>query len=224
MSIQFEFPSHLTYVMGYNVIRANFPLLEDYGREKPMIRMTVTLMMCLVVVFGWVEPPRAENWQDGFSGILWGTSIEELPNLVQIGSNQKVDYYVNPDVLHTIDAIDVPHVIYGFYTGRLYAVFARIDTLEVFARMRGMLQDRFGLPRIKYGPRGEPSVYRWKEGDLKIKLKINDRTGDMKLGLYHVPLSNQVNEALEEKQREGSIRFLPIERGKTPERIPLLNF
>jgi hypothetical protein len=186
--------------------------------------MTITLMMCLVVVLGWVERPRAENWQDGFSGIRWATPIEDLPGLVKIGSGDAVDYYVDPDVLHTIDAVEVTHVIYGFYTGRLYAVFARIDTLEVFTRMRSRLQDQFGLPRIKYGSRGEPSVYRWKEGDLKIKLKINDRTGDMKLGLYHVPLSNQVNEELEEKRREGSIRFLPIERGKTPERIPLLNF
>jgi hypothetical protein len=168
--------------------------------------------------------PRAENWQAGFSGIAWATPIDQLPDLVQVGENKKLRYYVNPGVVHTIDDIEVPGLIYGFYTGRLYAVFARIDTLEVFARMRSRLQEQFGLPRVKYGAQGEPAVYRWKKNDLKIKLKVNERTGKMKLGLYHVPLSRQVNEDLEEKQRENAIRFFPIERGKTPERIPLLNF
>jgi hypothetical protein len=201
-----------------------FPIERQIGQEVGMLRRTVKMMICLVVVFGWAGAPWAEDWQDGFSGIRWGTSIEKLPGWVKVGSNKKVDYYMNPEVLHTIDDVEVPHVVYGFYTGRLFAVFASIDTLEVFARMRSMLQDRFGLPRVKYGSQGEPTVYRWKENDLKIKLKTQEKTGKMKLGLYYVPLSDPLNEELEEKQRESSIRFLPIERGKTPERIPLLNF
>jgi hypothetical protein len=194
------------------------------SREAGMKRNWLIWLMCAIWTVCVIESPLASDWQEGFSGATWGVSIDQLPNFVQVGAKEKIAYYVNPDVLYTIDDVEVPNVIYGFYDGYLFAVYAQIDTLEVFAQMRSMLQERFGLPRIIYGSRGEPSVYRWKKDKLKIKLKTNEITRKMKLGLYYTPLSNQVNEALEEKNREGAIQFLPIERDKTPERIPLLTF
>ena len=189
-----------------------------------MTRHRRTLVVCLILIVCFIESARADDWQEGFSDMRWGMSIEQVPNLVKIGSKDKVTYYANPDVIHTIGDIEVPNVIYGFYDGRFFAVYAQIDTLEVFAQMRSMLQDRYGLPRVNYGERGEPAIYRWKKNDLKIKLKTNEISFKMKLALYYAPLSDQINEALEEKHRESKIQFLPIERGKTPERIPLLNF
>ena len=46
----------------------------------------------------------------------------------------------------------------------------------------------------------------------------------MKVAFYYIPLSGQVNEEQEEKFRENTIKFLPIERDKTPKRLPLLEF
>jgi hypothetical protein len=71
--------------------------------------------------------------------------------------------------------------------------------------VRSGLQSRFGIPKVVYGSQGQPSIYRWKSGQIKIKLKENEWTGKMKIAYYYSPLSDQVNEAREERYREKSV-------------------
>ncbi|MGA9479715.1 MAG: hypothetical protein WBV21_18205, partial [Desulfobacterales bacterium] len=77
---------------------------------------------------------------------------------------------------------------------------------------------------VAYGATGQPEVSRWKSGLIKIKLTSDDSLRKIKVAVYYTPLSNKVNEAGEEKYRESEIKFLPIERGKEPLRLPLLDF
>jgi hypothetical protein len=166
----------------------------------------------------------AAHLTEGFSGVKWGTSIETLSNFKEVGSLGEIGYYVNPDVLHTIGGFEVPQVIYGFYAKRLFAVYAQIDSLEVYARIKNDLQSHYGIPKVVYGATGQPKVYRWKSGQIKIKLKTDDSLRKIKVAFYYTPLSDKVNEAGEEKYRESEIKFLPIERDKEPQRLPLLEF
>ena len=181
----------------------------------------------LIVMVGAVfllQSPRAAHLTEGFSGIKWGTPIETLSNFKEIASRGEIGYYVNPDVLHIIGGVEVPQVIYGFYTKRLFAVYAQIDSLEVYARIKNDLQSHYGIPNVAYGATGQPEVYRWKSGQIKIKLKTDDSLRKIKVAVYYTPLSDKVNEAGAEKYLESEIKLLPIERDKKPLRLPLLDF
>ncbi|MFZ0613099.1 MAG: hypothetical protein WAM73_12745 [Desulfobacterales bacterium] len=182
----------------------------------------------VVLILGTLLALQSSLWAahlgDGFSGIKWGTSIDTLGKFKEVGSRGKVSYYLNPDVLHTFDGLEVPEVIYGFYDKRLFAVYAQIDSLEVYARLKNGLQKHYGIPKVVYGATGDPEVYRWKSGLIKIKLKDDGSLRKIKVAVYYTPIADKVNEADEEKYRESEIKFLPIERDKEPLRLPLLEF
>lgn len=182
----------------------------------------------MVMVIGLVLVMQARAWtadlNDGFSGLKWGMAAADIQDLRKVGSNGKIDYYLDPGIVHTIYGIEAAEVLYGFYEGRFFAAYARLDTLEVFAKIKSDLQSRYGVPKVVYSSRGDPAVYRWKTGNVKIKLKTDESMNKMKLAFYYTPIADRVNEDAEESFREDSLKFLPIERGKTPERLPLLEF
>jgi hypothetical protein len=193
------------------------------GEEIEMTGLKrLILMVCAVFLLQ--SPLWAANLTEGFAGIKWGTSVETLSNFKEISSHGEIGYYVNPDVLHMIGGFEVPQVIYGFYAKRLFAVYAQIDSLEVYARIKNEIQSHYGIPKVVYGSTGQPEIYRWKSGQIKIKLKTDDSLRKIKVGIYYTPLSDKVNEEGEEKYRESEIKFLPIERDKEPLRLPLLEF
>ena len=170
-------------------------------------------------------PCLAQGLQEGFSGIRWGTPIAELKQLQPVGTKGAVEYYTNPDVLHKFGDIEVPEVVFGFYGGRFFVAYARIGTLEVFAQLKSRLQSDYGIPEVKYlSESGEPSEYRWKKDQLKLKLKVQKYTGKMKLGIYYTPISKLVNESKQEKYTDTGIRFLPRSKPVTMTHTQLLEF
>lgn len=188
-----------------------------------MIRTGVFIAVILLFLF----PPAcgaAENFQEGFGGIPWGTAVDRLEEMQQVGSNQRVDYYVDPDKQFVFDEVTIDEVVYGFFEKRFFAAYLNIETLEVFQQLKRRIQARYGPPLIRYAVEGQPSVYRWKKDSLKIKLKIDSARRAMKLALYYVPLTDKVNEDSQERYQERGLRFLPIEPDRTPEMIPLLEF
>ena len=179
------------------------------------------VLLCVLAT----APCFAQGLQEGFSGIRWGASIEELKSLQPAGSKGTVDYYVHPHILHKFGDIEIPHVLYGFHGGRFFVAYAQIDTLEVFAQLKSRLQADYGIPEVKYlAESGEPSEYRWKKGDLKLKLKVQKYTGKMKLGIYYIPISKMVNETQQDKYSETGIRILPRGKPVTMTHVPLLEF
>ena len=196
--------------------------MRYHAERDIMITKRLLPIVGLLLLFqtsGW-----AVDLEKGFSGIAWGTDIAETRNLIRVGSNADVEYYINPGVVHTIDEIKVSQVIYGFYNQRLFAAYATVENLVAFNRMKEQLQSEYGIPKIVYSDLGRPSIYRWKSGKVKIKLKVDSTETKMKAAFYYVPLSGRVNEDQEETFRENKIKFLPIERDKTPDRLPLLVF
>ena len=162
--------------------------------------------------------------QEGFSGIKWGTEISVLKNFKKIGDTDNVSYYLNPNELHSIKNIDVPHVVYGFYNDQFFAVFAVIDKFEAYSQLKSQLMTKFGDPQITLTARQEQTIYRWKHKDIKIKLKLRGIDDKMKLAFYYTPLSTKIDENRVEELHDRSYRFLPIDKDKKWERIPLLEF
>jgi hypothetical protein len=196
-------------------------------KERDTMRASRYLILVGILVgLIFLQQPTAlsANLSEGFSGIKWGTEIGEIKNLIRVGSNVDVEYYINPKVEHTIDGVSVSQVIYGFYDHRLFSAYVHMENIEAFSRMKEQLQALYGVPKIVYGSSGRPSIYRWKSGEIKIKLKVDSSGDKMKAAFYYTPLSNLVNEEHEEAFRESKIKFLPIQRDKTPERLPLLQF
>ena len=86
------------------------------------------------------------------------------------------------------------------------------------------MTSKYGDPRESFTLKNELKVYTWIYQTIKMKLKTNEKVGNMKLAFYYMPLSNKVNESQQEELIEKSYQFFPIEKDKVPERIPLLRF
>ena len=162
--------------------------------------------------------------QEGFSGIKWGTDISVLNNFSKIGGSDRVSYYLNPNERHSINNINIPHVVYGFYNQKLFAVFAVIENFEVYSQLKPQLIAKFGNPRIAMTARHKQTIYRWKHKDIKIKLKLRGTDDKMKLAFYYTPLSIKIDEDRVEELHEKSYRFLPMDKGREWGGVPLLEF
>lgn len=160
----------------------------------------------------------------GFAGMPWGAPITEQVGLVAVGQKGPVEFYVNPAVIHTIDDIAVSDEVYGFFNGRFFAVYIDIDAIEVFGRLKGDLTRKYGEPKISMTMKSEQTIYQWKEGQVKIKLKSTRDADRMKLAFYHLPEASELNETELEAHRESGLRILPIEKDRRPRMMPLLEF
>jgi hypothetical protein len=160
----------------------------------------------------------------GFLGLPWETDAASLSGFELVGSKDRVDYYINPQVVHTIGDVTVSDEIYGFFEGRFFAVYLNIDSIDVFSRLKGYLNSKYGTPDMSMTMKREETIYKWKHQKVKIKLKMQQASGRMKLGFYYVPVAREVNAAEIENYPETAIHVLPIQRDKRPRAMPLLEF
>jgi hypothetical protein len=180
----------------------------------------------ILLIFLSLAPPVlfAQGLDEGFLGIQWKTKIDDLNGFTHIGDNGPVSYYFNPKEIHRIFEEDVAGVIYGFYKGELFAVFIKIDSLEMFSKIRAHLTSKYGNPEKTMTARVEQTIYKWKHDLVKIKLKILDVEGTMKLVYYYTPLSDKLNEDDLEAQQRKTPRLFPIKKGKVPDVVPLFEY
>lgn len=163
-------------------------------------------------------------FEDGFSGIRWGAEVSELPAFESFRKQDRVEFYRTPLKVYTIFDMDVEDVIFGFYENKFFAAFVQIQSMDVYGKLRTHLTQAFGQPEMELIMKTEQTVYSWKGKDIKIKIKIREEDGIMKLGVYYSPISTQVNERTGNLYFDSSPEFFPIERDKKPERIPILRF
>ena len=200
-----------------------YSLLDIKGQAIRMQKVSIIVLFILSVL---IKPPFSfpADLQEGFSGVKWGTDISVLKDFTKIGDNERVSYYLNANKLHSIKDIDVPQVVYGFYNGKFFAVLASIDKFEAYSQLKSQLSAKFGNPQITLTARKEYTIHRWKHKDIKIKLKLRGLDDKMKLAFYYTPLSVKIDENRVEEATDRSFRFLPIDKGRRWERIPLLEF
>ena len=63
--------------------------------------------------------------------------------------------------------------------------------------------------------------------NIKMKLKMNEKSGHMKLAFYYTPLSVKINEIRQEEFYDNSFKLFPVDKNRKPETlpsIPLLRF
>jgi hypothetical protein len=149
----------------------------------------------LAILFTLTGILHAADLSEGFLGVKWGTNISELPNFKKISGAGDVAYYRNPDKIYTVYEVENPSVIYGFYKGEFFATYIQVKTYTVFERVKNHISEKFGDPETTLKMKTRQTIHRWKHQDIKIKLKLYELEGKMKLAFYYTPLSNKVNEA-----------------------------
>ena len=166
----------------------------------------------------------AADLEAGFLGIQWASPAAHQEGLTRLYERKNVVYYIQPNIVHTINEIPVPNVVYGFYEHQFFAVYIKLESEEVFGKFRNYLKSQYGIPDKSFSMKTSETVYKWKQGEVKIKLKTNEENYRMKLGFYYLPLSKKVNEERMEIFHGRSLQFFPIEKDEKPETIPLLRF
>ncbi len=190
----------------------------------------MTMRRCIfaymLVAFVATAPALASGtpFEDGFSGVTWGAEVSELPSFESFRAQDGVEFFRTPLKVYTIFDIDVDDVVFGFHEKKFFSAFVQIRSMDAYGKLKAHLIQAYGSPEMKLTMKTEQTIYTWKGKDIKIKLKIRENDGLMKLGIYYSPISDKVNDKTEDLYFDSSPKFFPIERDKKPERIPILRF
>lgn len=169
-----------------------------------------------------MAPAHAADIQTGIHDMPWGSHASRHDHLTRVRESGPVSYYVNTNMIYSVAERSVPGVVYGFYKDQLFAVYIRLAAPDQFYHMEKRFSAEYGEPEKTVARGGDMTVYRWKQNQVKIKLKLNEPEAEMKVGIYYVPLSAQLNEAQAEEAPEGVFSPAPSETGKPVRSTPLL--
>jgi hypothetical protein len=142
-------------------------------------------------------PAHAARLQSGIHGMAWGDHASDYPHLEKIREQGGASYYINRQMAYRTAGQAVTGVVYGFYRDRLFAAYIKLNTPNQAFYLEKHFSGEYGPAKVKAA--GAETVYRWAHGDLKIKLKVNDASEDIKLGIYYQPLSSKLNQTLAEE-------------------------
>ena len=153
------------------------------------------VVYALAIMLALTGMSHADDIGQTFLDVKWGTNISELPDFKKISEKGDVTYYRNPAKVYTVYEVENPSVIYGFYKGEFFATYIQVGTYTVFERVKNHLSEKFGEPKTTLQMKTRQTIHRWKHQKIKIKLKLYELEGKMKLAFYYTPLSNRLNEA-----------------------------
>jgi hypothetical protein len=186
-----------------------------------MIKMITLIAVALTLLLG--TNACASDIQKGILQYKWGDSTAGYNGLSKLADKGEVSYYSKPGEIYTIGDVSVDKVIYGFYQDQLFGVYLNIDSIEVYDQLLQHLKSLYGLPAYKTTADNH-LVYKWKQQDIIIKLKMNKPGRKMKLAFYYRPLSSKLNALQWEDLDTTTFRFVPIEKDKKPEKFILVTF
>ena len=156
------------------------------------LKYVVSGLAILLTITGGLH---AAELNESFLGIKWGTNISELPKFKKISGKDDVAYYQNPDKVYTVFEVENPSVLYGFYKDQFFATYIQVNSFTVFERVKEHISEKFGPPETTLKMKARQTIHKWKHQDIKIKLKLFEAEGKMKLAFYYTPLSNRLNAA-----------------------------
>ena len=136
--------------------------------------------------------------QKGFLGTNWGTHISELKGYNKVSQKGDVSYYGNPQKSYTIFGVDTANVIFGVFKDKFFAAYIAVESIEVFDRAKNHLTQKFGSPQTILKTQNRQTIFSWKQSDTRIKLKLFEKEGKMKLAFYYTPLAEKVNQVQRE--------------------------
>ena len=156
------------------------------------MKKLITLVVMLLCM-GMAQIAMAEDVMQGFSGILWGTPIEDVRDFQEIAQEGDIRYYKRAEDFYNISGVTLPNVIYGFYQGKFFSTYMKVTSADHFDKIKRHLDNIYGDARSQL--RVKQTIYIWDYLDVKIKLKQVLNQPIAKLGFYYVPLSTKANEA-----------------------------
>ncbi len=171
-------------------------------------RPPLILAIMVVLLFAaQVIDLHAADLNTGVHSMDWDSPIGQHRQLSLVRSQGSVSYYTNRDMVYQAANQPVPGVIYGFYQDRLFALYIKLGS----PNQAYYLEERF---RAQFGPakvttHGGQTVYRWKDDNLKIKLKVRESGPEIKLGIYYRPLSDALNRTQAEAPPPGTFQPQP---------------
>ena len=160
---------------------------------------------------------HAAELNESFLGVKWGTNISELPKFKKISGKNDVAYYTNPAKVYTVFEVENPSVIYGFYKDQFFATYIQINSFSVFERVKDHISEKFGESKTKLKMKARQTIHKWKHQDIKIKLKLFELEGKMKLAFYYSPLSNKLNEEEQGSFPTNTERVFTLDEGSKKE-------
>ena len=138
---------------------------------------------------------HGSDLQEGFLGTNWGAHISELTGFSKVSQKGDVSYYGNPQKSYTIFGVDTANVIFGFFKDKFFAAYIAVESIGVFDRAKNHLTQKFGSPQTILKTQNRQTILSWKQTDTRIKLKLYEKEGKMKLAFYYTPLTRKVNQA-----------------------------
>jgi hypothetical protein len=185
----------------------------------------LTRLVCILVyLLGGIGVSQAAELQDGFMGIQWGTDIADLPDFVKVAQKHDVTYYGNPKKSYTLFNVDVPYVTYAFHSAKLFAAYVDIASIDMFGKLKDHISRKYGRPRTTLKFNEGQRIYNWKHQDTKIKLKLYENEGKMKLGFYYEPLTRKVNKAQREAFPPPRKPVFPLDERRLGEAMEVFGF
>ncbi len=164
----------------------------------------------------------AYDFQQGMHGMKWGSSVSENGDLSKVHETDRVAYYAKPNTLYQLSSQPVPGVFYGFYDDKFFAVFVKLRSPDQFSNLKRSFDKAFGDAKSAFDTESKQRVYRWVDGDVKIKLKMIDAQGQFKMAFYYSPLSNKLNEETLENIPSDTYKQSTSQGDKSVNAAPLL--
>jgi hypothetical protein len=152
------------------------------------------MVYSLIFIFVSTGIIHGTELQEGFLGTNWGTNISELTGFSKVSKKGEVSYYRNPQKTYTVFGVGTANVIFGFFKDKFFAAFIAVESIEVFDRAKDRLTQKFGSPKTILKTQNRQTIFSWKQADTRIKLKLNEKEGKMKLAFYYTPIAGKVNQ------------------------------
>ena len=185
---------------------------------KKMTRKTIHSLLLVLLL----TSPAAGQFEDGIHGMPWGSDIRRHDHLTKVREEGPLAYLVNTSMLYQVANQAVQRVVYGFFQGKLFAAYIQFQSPDQFHNTVQHFRDKLGEPKVTFIASDQQSIYRWKKGEIKIKLKMKKNGQQKKMGIYYQPLSAKVNQAQRERPPAEAFALPPAANGQDLPSAPLL--
>ena len=179
-------------------------------RWRPYSILTTLGMLLL-----WGASAWGSELQAGIHGMAWASSAGDHEHLIRVREDGLVSYYIHRNMRYRAANQPVPGVIYGFFRDQLFAVYIKLRSPNQGYYLEKRFSAEYGAAKVKMNKTGNRTIYRWKKDDIKIKLKIEENDGDLKLGIYYIPFAAQLNQAFREDAPSDLYRHAPAKDQST---------
>ena len=152
---------------------------------------TSPILYAMVLFFGLTNPLAAEDVQQVFSGIPWGSTVEAFQGVHQSARSGDFTFYKRDKDIYGIADVALTDIVYGFYKGKFFSTYLNISDPDNVEPIKAFLDKVYGAARAQL--RLHETIFIWDYLNVKIKLKQPLDGSAAKLAYYYVPLSLEAN-------------------------------